>query len=314
MTFYIALSYKCNHKCMNCVLSQSDRCHLDIPVEDCIKKLDYYSNANNKQHDDVIVSGGEPFLNPDCFSLLKYLLKNKYSVTVLTNAVLLTDSTITKKIDELLRISTFNIVTAIHSNHKHIHDNIVGYAGSLRKKEKAVEYALSKGIGVTILVILSKYNYKELSSILSYYDSIFPELVNIVIEGMDYVGEANTHFNELGVSFEELQPYLQQTMDYIDFNITSRKKNSKHSRNISFTNIPLCAVDPYYWRFFRIRDETEIKYIAPNDKNIENDIITTSYTNKKNYKECLSCKVNNYCNGCWESAYLHFDNLLKPHT
>ena len=152
----------------------------------------------------------------------------------------------------------------------------------------------------------------DLLKIITHYDSLFPKSVNISVEGMDYVGEAEKNFDELGVSFMEIQPYLQETMDYIEAMETTDKERNKTGRDISFNNIPLCAVDPYYWSFFKVINEEKVNYIASNDENKTGEELTKLITEKNNYEECKACKVNKFCNGCWPSAYLHIKDLLRP--
>ena len=117
----------CNLHCNDCYIESSPTnkslqyINL-IEVKKYIKEIKKY-NIGTKL---IGLTGGEPFMNPYIMDILKYLLKNKFKVLVLSNGM----RPIELKFTKLLTLSNLNNLTiriSIDHFKKKYHENIRGY-------------------------------------------------------------------------------------------------------------------------------------------------------------------------------------------
>lgn len=323
MDAYIALGYKCNHKCKCCPLSTFDRLHAELEY-DIIKQqisaiIDENKIRNDKLH--VVISGGEPFLNANIYNVLSILLKNNAYVTILTNASLLKEKAVLENLKEVLYNNKINynnrleIVTAIHSSDNDVHDWITGCKNSFWDSIEGLDNMTALKIAVTVKIILHKKSVDNLMETVKYLDEHFPVSVGLQFCGMDYCGNANKNVQDLKVSFSKIQPILETVLDYIENKNQSRScVGERRERNITILEAPLCMLDPYYWRYYILPPRNETLYLAPNSYDAQlgkqNELSVAKRSCDCRYNECRECDVISICQGCWESAYHYIDNLL----
>lgn len=104
----------------------------------------------------VTLSGGEPLLHPDMIPFLEYCHDKDLSVNVLSNLLLLDDNII----DEMRKNPLLSVQTSIYSMNPHVHDEITGIHGSLKKTKRAVQDLILAGIPVQISCPVMK-EYKD---------------------------------------------------------------------------------------------------------------------------------------------------------
>lgn len=315
MDAYIALGYQCNHTCRCCPLTTYDRMNKALEYERLQKQTEQIlagCSVQKEGRNHVVLSGGEPFLNPHIFRVLKTLLENQVHITILTNASCL------KQPEQLERLSSvlkereeykdyLEIVTAIHSSDNKLHDWMTGCAGSFWDTMEGLDNAVSLGLSVTIKIILSRKNAPGLEKTVQYLDAHFPDSVGIQFCGMDYCGRAKKNADELFLSFQELQSYVETALDYLE-------QKAVKKRRISILEAPLCMLDVYYWKYYILPPQGETAYVAPNLvwNTEETELAVASRKCNTSYAECQDCAVRKICQGCWESAYRLSDTLLRP--
>ncbi len=319
MDAYIALGYACNHSCLCCPLTTYDRLHKQLSWEDLnqkVTKLLY--GKNNDAQINVVLSGGEPFLNPNIFAVLQKLLANDCNVSILTNSTQLIKPDIQNKFQEIIDgndifRSRLRIVSAIHSSNNEIHDYLTGCKGSLWETMAGLDYAVSQNIPVTVKIILNKANKDSLLDTVKYLDEHFPTDVKLQFCGMDYSGRAEKHLDELLVSFQELQPFVEGALDYLEESNSQRKEKKRRCRTFSFLELPLCLCDPYYWRYFTLPPNEQQLYIAPNEEVPNaNHLSIAQLQCGTFYAECTKCVAKDLCYGTWKTTYKYANNLLRP--
>lgn len=325
---YIALGYECNHKCLCCPLTTYDRLHKSLDFDLIKKQLEKQlfksgilnNNKNPYSVHHVIVSGGEPGINKNFFNLIKLLNLYNFHITILSNASCckdklfvknLEEALIDKGIDSKLRLQ---YVTAIHSSNPDLHDKMTGIKGSFWDTMEGLDNLIEAGFNVIVKHILNNVTYSNMIETFKYLDEHFPPAVTFEFCGMDYSGNAQKNKNILYASFETLQKYLEQTLDFlIEQNELRKQKGSQHKRRISIMELPLCMLDPYYWNYYTPVNENLHMYLAPNCE-------CTNYTNNNvssdcntDYYLCRQCAVKRWCQGVWRSMYkIGGDSLLKP--
>ena len=318
MNAYIALGYACNQSCLCCPLTTYDRLHKQLSLEHLNQRItDLLNKKNNNKINDVL-SGGEPFLNPNIFDVLLTILNHGFNITVLTNSTQIIEPNIQAELKKIIELNKnfkkqLKIVSAIHSSNNEIHDYLTGCNGSLWKTLEGLDYMVSLGISVTVKIILNNVNKDSLLDTIKYLDEHFPVDVKLQFCGMDYSGRAGKNIDKLLISFQELQPYVETSLDYLE--AVNAKRASKHCklREISFLELPLCLCDPYYWKYFSLPPNERQLYIAPNETNPDCSQLSVAQLQCGTfYKECQSCDVINLCYGAWKTTYQHTNNLLRP--
>lgn len=319
MNAYVALGYDCNHSCLCCPLTTYDRLHKQLSSEELNRKLEkLLSKRNTDEKINIVISGGEPFLNTNIFTVLYKLLKNDCNISILTNSTQFVKPDIQKKFQKVIESgddfrSRLRIISAVHSSNNEIHDYLTGCNGSLWETMVGLDYAVLQNLSVTVKIILSKANEQSLLDTVKYLDEHFPADVKLQFCGMDYSGRAGKHLDKLLVSFQELQPYVESALDYLEDANAKRLREKRKLRMFSFLEMPLCLCDPYYWRYYTLPKIQRQLYIAPNEESPDFDQLSVAQSQCGTfYEECTKCAVKHLCSGAWKTTYMQVDNLLRP--
>ena len=296
---YIALGYKCNHNCLNCPLSTYDRLHGQLDPNVIKKNIAALSSYTNNLH--ITISGGEPTLKPSFFEVLEILGKANANITILSNATKCKDEDFVMKIIESLGtdydLRRLRYITAIHSFNKEVHDKLTNAVGSFDETIKGLKNLDKNNFHITIKNIMNKVTAKDMKDTLKFLCNSFSNNMDFELCTTDYSGRCQKHANELYINFEDLQPFVEQSLD-------SYEKNKNNcGRNLEIIETPLCLVDPYYWKYFKINSQKSLIYIAPNEESKDNISTNINYNCNTNYKECQECAVKEYCSGIWTSTY-----------
>lgn len=297
---YLAVGYSCNHKCICCPLTTYNTLHKPLTLEEIKKIVSGPEFQVEPKH--IVISGGEPMLHPDFFEILDYIFKKEFAITIFTNSSQCAKKDFVAKIKSIVPNGRIDIVTAIHSNVPAIHDKITGISGSLFETLEGLDNLIDVGIPITIKNILSKPGLKTLQQTFMYLDEHFPTKTSFQFCSMDYSGKANKNADELFVTMEEIQPYLEETLDYLEVK----------ERNMSIIETPLCSTDPYYWKYFETKKDNLDIYIAPTEGE---NYLSQNFDSQCGayYKECDQCSVQKWCPGTWVTAYNYRQKgLLSP--
>lgn len=294
---YIALGYRCNHHCLTCPLSKGR--YPNTRLSDIMSMLHSLSAG-----DHVTFSGGEPTLYAELFPALSYCLKNGINVSILTNASSFSNEKYVNSFIEIDNSNKVNIVTSLYHVDPKKHDYLTGVDGSFATSIKSIENLICRGHSVTMKIIVSKINIKVLKEMVAFLLGKFPLLLNFQFTCIDYSGMASKYFENCFVTFDKMRPYLEEAIDYI-------LDNSK--ANISLIEIPFCAIDPYYWKFFSRKNLKLSNYLAP--KNDNESLVIHNLKNKCNtlYSACKNCDIREFCHGAWESTIvIGGESMLHP--
>jgi len=160
----LLVTYRCNSHCIMC----------DLPKRDLLEKEKEFTTKDWKKVIDQLVeiktagigfTGGEPLVRPDCIELMKYAKDKGISVTLNTNAGLLTK----EKINQVLGNNIDNINISLDSAQTAVYDKIRGIP-FIRIIENAKNLINERNrqkskTKITIVICVSHYNIKELDQI-----------------------------------------------------------------------------------------------------------------------------------------------------
>ena len=297
---YIAVGYRCNHRCLMCPLSTRDRLHAALSYEQIIRSIEDLSAG-----DHITLSGGEPTLVPFLLDLIQEILKRGIRITLLSNGIGFTVLEMVERLAEIVKKSPFNVVIAIHSANPEIHDAMTGLSGSFDQSMLAIHQVLDAGVNVTLKYIISGYTITGLPDLAKRIAEEFTPNLEIQLTSMDYSGHALKKADEFRVTFEQARHFVNTALDIL-------LHQCHQAYRVSMIEMPLCACSPEYWFCFRQTGNTSL-YLAPNVENTEKIIRELPNQCAAIYPPCHKCDVRCFCPGTWYSAYrLIGETLINP--
>src|SRR3990172_7047369 len=155
------LTKRCNLKCDHCYLDSTEIDGTsDISTNDAKTIIDEISSLNPNAL--LIMTGGEPLLRQDFFSLAEYASNNGLMVVVGTNGTLIDDSAA----KELLKSGVKGVGISIDSITPDYHDSFRGIAGAWEKTVKGMEVLKKYGIPFQTQFTIAKANKQELEQVI----------------------------------------------------------------------------------------------------------------------------------------------------
>ena len=303
---YFSISYACNQKCLFCPCTKEEKKYPFISLDDLISSADKLLSDGNVNS--IVISGGEPTLNPAFVDFLAYLLSKGIYVTVLSNSEKFFDVRLTSVMKEKLPdLTKLSVITTIHSEdaHKHEHANQTG--GSFERTLQGLDNLIDAGIQVIIKHCITKANYQELKSFYNFIDGRFPAEVSIQLCSIDYLGIEEDRREENMVVFPELETFLGEMFDE-----HLKRVENGNERHIYCINMPYCSCDPYYWQFLTSKNDSYSGYASPGPDgssqvsiSVDNNVGTFGHA-------CQNCRVAEICPGTYKTAFDYFgDRIVK---
>ncbi len=273
---------KCNNKCVMCTnpkefSNASPKGNYDLKTQ-IAKFKAYLSGIENtyKGNGDnyISITGGEPTIHPDFFSLLYYIRKNlpHTPITLLSNGRRFGENMFFKKFIKVA-IQPFSIAVALHAADASNFEKITGVKGSFSQTIKGLDNLISHFQGhIDIRIIIHKMNVDLLDEIIRFIDERWGKRDNLrlvfihyEIEGMSEVNSAMVGL-KLSVSAQKLLSCLPLLKGF-DFHLY---------------HYPLCILSPKLRKYARIT--------LPIDERIY-------------VKKCNSCVLRKKCLGLMKEYY-----------
>ena len=294
-TIYLAIWYACNQKCIGCPCTLHVDKSKNMTFETIKDFFDKIKDSNEPIN--VTISGGEPTLHPDFIKIIRYFCNNDIGVTLLTNAEKFADENFCNEFLNNCNILNTRVITTIHSSSYEIHEKQNNSIGSFMKSIKGLKYLFHRGIGITIKHCITKENYKDTLQFVRMVDSEFHPSVDIQFFGLDYCGLTKERAKDLYCDFREMQEDIEKALDLC------MEIYSRNGRQTNLFNIPLCWIDPYYWKLCCLNDVKSgyEMYLDPTVKLQDFNDGAGKYA-----KQCKNCYVYEICPGTYKSLFDYF--------
>ena len=305
----MAIWYQCNQRCTGCPISQNPNKHESMSYETILQKIDeLQTSIHPGEKVSVTVSGGEPTLHPDFFRIMDLFKERGFFVTLLTNAERFSNRDFALEFLKHIDIRRFILVTTLHGSCAELHESQNLSVGSFIKSVEALQFLSFRGVQVSVKHCITGINYKDTEDFIRFVDENFHPSVDIQLWGIDYSGLTKEQAKALYVPFSEIRSYLEAALD------TYLEIRSMNFRNITLNNIPLCAIDPYYWDLMPQNVDTNYLYSTYLDPTTDRQYVTDDTAKLSN--RCRSCDVNEYCQGAYRSLFEYFgdDVVQEIHT
>ncbi len=282
---YCALGYRCNNNCLICVVDAHSNRNKNMTKKEV---LDFFNNRLEKNKDIGLIelSGGEPTVREDFLYILSYL-GQKYPYlhySLLTNGRRFCNFAFA---GEFSGYNIRSVITALHHWKEEKHDELTQVKGSFRETHQGIKNLSQLNVPVTVKIIVTKLNYKDMPQIVEFVAKNFPSVKNMSINGLDIRGMALASKDKVAVSFTDYIPYVYKAIDIAN----------KYNINMVLYSIPLCVLSKEYRNYAGQQPDTVSLYRSPS-KEVQNKTDEHGAA-----PECYSCDLNKKCYGTWSSYY-----------
>lgn len=264
------ITNKCNSNCIMCPDSVKMR---QFPIQQDFDFIKEYLLLLPTDLPFLDITGGEPTLLKDQLPEIIKLAVSHFEfvqIMMLTNGRAFADRAFAQKFERFNQENVM-IEIPIHGSEAKLHDKIAGFTGSFFQTQSGIRNLLSHRLNLSIRVVVSKLNYRELEQIIHYIARNYPQIRNLNLMGLEMLGNALHNKRWVWIEFEELKDALQSAASLcVLYGIEPR-----------FYNFPLCMFDERYWSIYRKSiSEHKIVYLD----------------------ECSNCEVRSYCGGFFAST------------
>lgn len=290
--------FKIISDCNNCCDFCSEKMFLNknkprLALYEIVENCNYFSKHFSM--DSVIVSGGEPTLHPEYFTILDFLSKRNMRLKIITNLVKFSDKSFAKMHREYFtRNRDWEIYGSVHSMPlKETEPNIVGLRNILKNK-----------MPLSLIVVVHKNNFVQLPGLMKYICKAFYasgmilrlELRLLYIEDVcdSVMTQAPSDFNRLVYCFEECLKLLN---------------NNRHI--VTLWNFPICYLSGKYGNLDVGVEKRKGELMLKIDKDNQTGNFKSRDFRTFFYKGngCLDCKLFESCSGINKE---YIDNLKFP--
>ncbi len=161
---HLEVSERCNERCVHCYFPDSFRRNL-MSKEQFLSILAQCKELNVLN---VTISGGEPMLNPELLFFINECRKNNFSINLLSNLTLLTDSLL----DAFIQTPMLSVQTSLYSMNADVHDSITMAKGSFEKTIKAIERLYEFNIPMHINCPIMRQNIHDYKEVIKWAGSL----------------------------------------------------------------------------------------------------------------------------------------------
>ncbi|MBO5947952.1 radical SAM protein [bacterium] len=319
----------CNLRCKHCFYYANQKffdTQNDLTKEEALNFAKYLAEELNIMY--VILTGGEIFLSPYLFDLIKYFKSKNICITLLTNGTLINEN-IADKLTNLLNKKYDNIQISLEGATEENHDAIRG-AGTFKKTLHSIETLINKGFPPSIATTITSKNVKSISEFTEFCanykikelrfgrhkvfsDSqkyLTPNLDDLLINFAKLINNKTSFTGKIFNAYDFLKyEYGKQLLDNLNApqNYTHNKLCHNHNKFFisSNGNIYLCS-----------SAETEGLSLGNIRENSFKEIWQNRFSHPL-FKErinfiCAKCKYKYWCNsGCPVVVYKNNGNITS---
>lgn len=230
----LEITGKCNLRCSYCYHfdSVSGECG-DLPTEEWLRFIDELQSLKVLS---VIISGGEPFLRSDLFTILQKCSDCRIRYTILTNGTLITEAD-AKKIAQIGRSS---IIQVSLDGIGEVNDSARG-KGSFALAVRGIRHLMAAGLNAYPNVTLSHHNIRHLEETADFL------LNTLGVKSFGTIAASVSEDNSKNP--EQVEPTIPE---YAEAMLTMRKLQKKYPGRIHGRSGP-CATLREWGKMLRAR-------------------------------------------------------------
>lgn len=188
----------------------------------------------------LILTGGEPLLRKDIFTLSSYAAQKGMMVLLGTNASLITDD-----VAEELKVNGFSgIGISLDSVHPEVHDSIRGMNGSWKKTVEGIKACKRHGLEIQIQTTVFKKNYDEIPQIVAFAHEMGARVFNLFF--LVCTGRGQDITDITSKQYEDALKQIYNLHSQYEGMMLVSAKCAPHYRRIAYEMNPESALVKYY--------------------------------------------------------------------
>lgn len=299
----IELTSKCNERCIHCYIPHHTK--TEILPQDVIKRV--LDEARDMGTLGVTLSGGEPLLHPNIHEIIDHCRENDFSITLLTNALLIDD----ELIDNFKKNNLDFVQVSVYSMNPKVHDAVTAVDGSFDKTISNIEKMIKNDIPVQISCPVMKPNYRDYKDVLKWARE------RKINANTDFIISAQTDFNndnlKYRLSIEEVEELMKDIIKNDEIYRENLMVDEKEvERN---PDAPVCgagynffslAADGNYFPCSSWQDYDVGNAYNQSLKDVWENSDKLKYLRgikRRDLKKCEGCEVASYCSYCFVRNY-----------
>jgi len=188
------ITNRCNLHCLYCAVSSTKNDPGDLSLEEWKKVIDELARIKVFN---LIISGGEPFIRPDFYKILKHILKYHFRLSINTNGTLL-DEEVLSLLAQSRRLD--NIQVSLDGPNSTVHDYIRG-DGTFEMLMETIRILRRWKVPFSFFVVVCRNNKDYLRKIVRLSKKL--KASQITFSPLVPQGSALSHLDDLFLSFEE---------------------------------------------------------------------------------------------------------------
>ncbi len=162
------MTRRCNLECTHCYLPANTKSEgaavsssLELSTSEALGLVDQIAQVSTEVM--LILSGGEPLLREDIFTLASYASKKGMMVVVGSNGLLIDDAIVGK----LKQCGVMGISISLDSTDPEIHDAIRSSKGAWERAVAAIRLCGREGLSVQVNSVVTRTNYEQLPALIA---------------------------------------------------------------------------------------------------------------------------------------------------
>ena len=226
----------CNSNCIMCPASDTERKKaFAYQRETLLKYIDFLPDDLEY----LVITGGEPTLNPALFLEALECVQHKFpytNVLLLTNGRSFSNRSFFDETYQRLP-NRFRVAIPIHGANAAEHDAITQAEHSFEQTMQGIQRFLRASVPVEIRVVVTKANAGSLLSIADLISRHFPQCLCVNFIGLEPRGNCAKNFDQVFITYSDSFRASRPAIDYL----------IACGINVGLYNYPLCHIDKNYW-------------------------------------------------------------------
>lgn len=289
---WVRLSRACNNKCIFCLDYNSQNNTKYSYNYLCKKiKMGFTKDAAYKQR--LILSGGEPTLNPHFIKAIEYGKKLGFDkIQAITNGRMFLYK---KFISQAKKAGLDEITFSLHGHNSKLHDELVGINGAFNQSLQGLQNALALKFIVNVDIVINKQNYKDLLKIIKFYHHLGVNEFDLLTI-MPYGRAWDLNFDQLFYDLADFKPIFEQVLAYAQDNQIV----------LWYNRFPINYFENYEYLVKDIESKLYYEIFGEREKKFNDFLNKGKSLSCLNLKRCQYCFIKDFC-----SQLCYFNNCVK---
>ncbi len=302
------LTSACNLKCPHCYLDAGEKSGHELTTEECFNLIDEMSGLGTEM---LILTGGEPLLRKDIFSIARYASQKGLLVVMGTNGLLLDE----KRVTTLKESGVRGVGISLDSLDSEKHDSFRGLLGCWQKTIDGMRNCVKQGLPVILQTTVTEWNLEEIPDLIRFASEESAQAFNLYYLVCTGRGEKLTDITPQQYE-DSFTCLIEAQVNYPGMMVRAKCaphiNRLAHQRGLPFLSSAGCPAGTGYLRISPEGDITPCPYLPLVAGNIREKRLKPVWEESALFKElrgpqlkgrCGACEFGKVCIGCRARAW-----------